>query len=174
MDEVTAILASLVAPYLQGIGEVDLLLEIERPNEADARRLVALAGTASRQQYLFARADERWLQPLMAIRGYLTTPPGLIDAGDGYVQAPAWPQGEYLVRVASAAPELVAPLAARIPSSDNPRAVSVLGHASSCVQLLTCEEPLEPRLRRAGGYAANDGQHDRADHRDDPTAMRAG
>ncbi len=105
---------------------MDRVLDLERPNDADARHLTALLSTASHYAYFFERADERWLQPLAGVRGYLNTPPGLIEVGGGYVQAPFWPQGQFLARVAGSEPNLVAGLVRRMPATNNPRAIAII------------------------------------------------
>jgi hypothetical protein len=126
VDELTATLLGTIAPYFAGIQEVDRLLAIENPSAEDARSVAALLRTASQYFYFFERADERWLEPLAGIRRFLTTPPELVDVGGGYVQAPTWPQGRFLARVAGAQPQLVAQLASRVPTTANPRAIAVL------------------------------------------------
>ena len=126
VDEVTATLLAVIAPYFEGIGELDRLLAAEHPGEQEAQYLVALLRTASQHGYFFERADERWLSPLANVGGFLTTPPALVDVGGGYVQAPYWPQGRFLARVAASAPDLVARLVRRVPRTDNPRAIATL------------------------------------------------
>ena len=126
VDEVTATLLAVIAPYFEGIGEVDRLLAVEHPGEPEARYLVALLRTASQHVYFFDRADQRWLSPLAEVDGFLTTPPALVEVGGGYVQAPFWPQGRFLARVATSAPDLVARLVRRVPRTDNPRAIATL------------------------------------------------
>lgn len=122
----TATLLATIAPYFAGIREVDRLLELDSPTDDDARNVANLLRTASQTFYFFERADERWLQPLAAIPRFLTTPPRLIEVADGYVQAPTWPQGRFLARVASAQPQLVVALVERIPATTNPRVVATI------------------------------------------------
>lgn len=126
VDEVTATLLAVVAPYFEGLGEVDRLLAVEQPGDDHAHTLAALLRTASQYAYFFERADGRWLEPLARLRGFLTTPPSLIEVGGGYVQAPFWPQGRFLARVAGIEPELVAGLVQRIPATNNPRAIAIM------------------------------------------------
>jgi hypothetical protein len=126
VDEVTATLLAVIAPYFESVGEVDRLLAAEHPGEPEARYLVALLRTASQHAYFFERADGRWLSPLAGVDGFLTTPPTLVEVGGGYVQAPFWPQGRFLARVAASAPDLVARLVRRVPRTDNPRAIAIL------------------------------------------------
>jgi hypothetical protein len=123
-DELTATMLAAIAPYLVGIGELDRLLETQAPAEHEANAAVALLRTPSQYAYFFDRADQRWLQPLAAIPRLLTSPPGLIDMGDGYVQTPDWPQGRYLARVAAGDPALMLRLIEQIPQSTNPRVVA--------------------------------------------------
>lgn len=125
-DEVTATLLATITPYFVGIGEVDRLLATESPTGKDASDIAALLRTPSQYRYFFDRADERWLRPLAEIPRLLYAPPDLIDVGGGYVQAPAWPQGSFMARVAASDPVLVAGLLERIPVSTNPRVVDQL------------------------------------------------
>lgn len=124
VDELTATLLATITPYFTGITEVDHLLAIEAPGSEDARRIAALLRTPSQYSYFFERADQRWLRLLADIPGMLTTPPELIDVGGGYVQAPGWPQGRFLARVADTDPRLIVTIAERIPATTNPRAVA--------------------------------------------------
>jgi hypothetical protein len=126
VDELTATLLATIAPYFAGIREIDRLLGLDMPDRDDARQVANLLRTASQSFYFFERAHERWLEPLAGIRRFLTTPPGLLEVGGGYVQAPAWPQGRFLARVAGSHPELVAELVERIPATTNPRVVAIV------------------------------------------------
>ena len=121
VDEVTATLLATITPYFVGIGEVDRLLATESPTVQEATDIAALLRTPPQYRYFFDRADERWLAPLAEIPRLLSTPPDLIDVGEGYVQAPIWPQGTYLARVAASNPVLVAELLQRVPATTNPR-----------------------------------------------------
>jgi len=126
VDELTAMLLAVLAPYFVGIAEVDRLLGLTSPTQDDARQLAALLSTPSHYRYFFDRADEQWLEPLAATGRILSTPPALVDVGEGYVQAPDWPQGRFLARVAPRAPEQVVALVERVPASDNPRIAQLL------------------------------------------------
>lgn len=126
VDEVTATLLATITPYFVGIGEVDRLLATVSPTGTEASDLAALLRTPSQYRYFFDRADERWLRPLAEIPRLLSTPPDLIDVGGGYVQAPVWPQGTNLARVAASNPALVAELVDRVPATTNPRVTDQL------------------------------------------------
>jgi hypothetical protein len=126
VNEVTATLLATITPYFVGIGEVDRLLATESPTGTEASDLAALLRTPSQYRYFFDRADERWLRPLAEIPRLLSTPPDLIDVGGGYVQAPVWPQGTYLARVAASDPALVAELVERVAATTNPRVTDQL------------------------------------------------
>ena len=123
VDEVSALLFAIFAPYLAGIDEVDRLLETEDPTPETARALAALLTTPARYAYVFERIDVRWLDPLSSIARLLTIPPRLIERGDGYVQAPPWQQGRFLARVAASEPVAVEALVMRVPATDNPLAI---------------------------------------------------
>jgi len=126
VDELTAVLLAAVAPYFESIREVDRLLALQQPTDTDAQRVAALLATQSQYAYFFERAGETWLRPLANVRGLLVSPPRLLDVGGGYVQAPGWPQGVFLKRVAATEPHLVSHLAKGTLSTDNPRAIALV------------------------------------------------
>jgi len=122
-EELTATLLATIAPFFEGIGELDALLALENPGNTDAERVADLLRTASQYAYFFDRAGEQWLHPLTSVRQLLESPPELIDVGGGYVRAPDWPQGRFLARVANVDPGMVLGILKKVPATANPRVV---------------------------------------------------
>ena len=67
VEEVTAILHAIVAPFFSGIAELDRLIAVALPTQADANRAAALMVTAAQYAYFFEQIDERWLRALAGV-----------------------------------------------------------------------------------------------------------
>lgn len=89
------------------------------PDAAAVDRAVALIkkGRTNRIYFFDKLNDPSWIRPLQE-RGFFSRPPDPVDA-DGGVMFPLWPEGEYLARMASAQPELVAGVLGEIPDTEN-------------------------------------------------------
>lgn len=128
VDELTAALLGVLAPWFVSIDEVDRMLTFETPTESDARTLIQILTTPSQLYYFYSRADERWLGVMAEVDRGMTHPPELV-AVEGGVQAPGWAQGHFLSRVAGAAPDAVSDIALRVqPIRQLPGARRVGGH----------------------------------------------
>lgn len=125
VDELTAALLGVLAPWFVSISEVDRMLALEAPTESDARTLVQLLATPSQLHYFYSRADDRWLDVMSKVDRGMTRPPELV-ALEGGVQAPGWPQGHFLTRIAAAAPDAVTAIALRVQPSTNYRVIDVI------------------------------------------------
>ena len=149
VDELTATLLAAIAPFFVGIGELDALLALETPTDADAKRVADLLRTASQYAYFFDRAGQQWLRPLASVRRLLASPPDLIDAGGGYVRVPDWPQGRFLTRVAPSNPDLVVRMVEQVPATTNPRVVAQivkLARALPVDHAVRLVDPLRARM----------------------------
>lgn len=91
------------------------------PDDAQLELLQAQAARQENRTYFFDRLDNpEWVEPL-AKRGYFDTPPGpLHNREQGTVRFVPWPEGRYLLRMASIAPDVVLAIVQALPSSDNP------------------------------------------------------
>jgi hypothetical protein len=79
--------------------------------------------------YFFSKLNSAdWLEPL-AKAGLFTEPPAAIRAGDT-ISFPFWPESQYLVRIASGAPERVADIMMKIPETNNVRIHADLAYAA--------------------------------------------
>jgi hypothetical protein len=124
VDELTATLHAIFAPFYESMDVIDALLTSpDGPSRVD--ELAAALKTPAQFAHFFGQADLKWLEPLTSA-GFFNTPPGLEDAGAGYVRTPGWPEGDYLARMAPLAPQHVAAIAERIPLGDNPQIARVL------------------------------------------------
>jgi hypothetical protein len=125
IDELTAALLGALAPWFVSIGVVDRMLTLEAPTESDARTLVQILATPAQLHYFYSRADERWLNVVATVDRGMTRPPDLV-AVEGGMQAPGWPQGHFLSRVAAAAPDAVTAICLRVQHSNNYRVIDVI------------------------------------------------
>jgi hypothetical protein len=125
LEEFTATLHAIFAPFYEAMDVIDALLAHPQVGRDEVVMAEAILKTPAQFARFFERADARWLDPL-ARAGFFDAPPGLEDAGEGYVRTPRWPEGEYLARVAPDAPAAVIRLAARVPLGDNPRVGAAL------------------------------------------------
>ena len=119
VDELTATLHAILAPFYESMATIDAVLAREKVTAADAAEAAVLLKTAAQFDHFFRVADIRWLEPL-ATAGFFREPPGLEDAGEGYVRTPSWPEGDYLLRMAETEPDRVAEIAEDGPIGDNP------------------------------------------------------
>lgn len=125
-EELTATLLASIAPFYSGIHELDELLELPNPTEADAERSAALLRTPEQYAYFFDRANSQWLNPLSKVRRLLTSPPDLVDVGGGFIRTPDWPQGRFLGRVAPSHPDAVLKVVQKVRGTRNPLAVALI------------------------------------------------
>ncbi|MCY4516163.1 MAG: hypothetical protein OXB99_02870 [Acidimicrobiaceae bacterium] len=98
-----------------------------RPSESELAEVEALAIRPENRRYFFDRLENpNWVSPL-AQRGYFGGPPEPVrDDESGQVRYPPWPEGRYLARMASEAPDAVAEALSRIPGSSNPAVTRIL------------------------------------------------
>ncbi|MBI2862446.1 MAG: hypothetical protein HYX89_06480 [Chloroflexi bacterium] len=99
-------LHSYLSPFYTSIPELDNLLQLTDPSDAEVGQAIALITTKAHYDYFFANLRwPGWLRPLCH-RGYFKEPPEPIER-DGSMLSPAWPELGYLARVAKQAPEVV-------------------------------------------------------------------
>lgn len=97
------------------------------PSESQLAEVEALAIRPENRRYFFDQLENpNWVSPL-ARRGYFGEPPEPIrDDESGHVRYPPWPQGRYLARMASEAPDAVTDVLARLPRSSNPAVTRII------------------------------------------------
>jgi hypothetical protein len=107
-ETLSDLLFGLVAPYYVTEQELDGLLALEAPDDDDARRLQGIQLRAVQRSYFFSRLENpKWFEPLTQA-GFFRSPPDRQVNSDGSWRPRAWPEGDYLVRVARQIPEAVA------------------------------------------------------------------
>ena len=89
------------------------------PSPATVAKAVELIGrSAVNHSYFFSKLKSpEWIGPLTE-EGFFSDPPSRRVNGD-FVRYPAWPESEYLARMAPVAPTRVAEVIGRIPDTDN-------------------------------------------------------
>jgi hypothetical protein len=97
------------------------------PTADELDRVAVLCARPEGRAYFFDRLENpNWVREL-AKRKFFANPPGPVPAEEpGSVRFPPWPEGRYLVRVAAEAPDAVASVLQKIPSSENPAATELL------------------------------------------------
>ncbi|MFN0111477.1 MAG: hypothetical protein ACKVZH_21645 [Blastocatellia bacterium] len=106
-----------IAPYFATHVELDRILAIESPTEADSNLLRSVLLRPQQRRYFFSNLKHpQWLRPL-SDAGYFDTHPERIVESDGSWRVNAWPEGEYLARIASKQSDLVTEILLRIPKN---------------------------------------------------------
>ena len=112
-----------VGPYFDTHAELDALLRIERPTRAHVEMAARLLLRPQQRHHFFsALANPLWLEPL-ASSGQFASPPDRDVKADGSWSPRAWPQGQYLTRLASTHPDAVARVLSQIPGANSNPAV---------------------------------------------------
>jgi hypothetical protein len=119
------LLYGLVGPYFDTHSELDQLAAIENPDPQHVERARRLLLRPQQRRHFFSKlAHSGWLEPL-ARAGMFKSPPPLLVKPDGSWALQGWPKGQYLLRVAAAAPERVAEILLALPKeNDNPAVAS--------------------------------------------------
>ena len=131
-EQFSQMLFGLVAPYYATEAELDGLLDVDAPASEHARRLRDLQLRPTQRRHFFERLkDPRWVKHL-ASQGFFANPPGREVHHDGSWSPRGWPEGDYLIRIASEAPADVARVLIAVPSkNDNPEVWNSVAKAAS-------------------------------------------
>lgn len=103
--------------YLSTLETLDKLLALDSPQDEDVSTLaIRCPNNFMTLGYFFKNLDNpKWL-PKLRKHGFFTHPPEEEpDPVRGNIRVPPWPQGEFLTKMASVAPEEVAAILAEIP-----------------------------------------------------------
>lgn len=101
----SSLLFGRIGPYFATEAELDALLAISEPTDSDVQRLQHyLLRPAQRNHFFGSLEHAGWLEPL-ARHGVFAKPP----------EERPWPEGGYLVRIATVAPDIVADIIRSIP-----------------------------------------------------------
>ena len=118
-ERFNSLLFGRVAPYFSTERELDSLLAVDSPTPAHARQLSDLQLRLAQRKYFFGRlTNPAWVKNL-SNAGFFRNPPVRKMNPDQSWRARAWPEGDYLVKVAADAPATVASILEAVPSSNN-------------------------------------------------------
>lgn len=93
-------------PFFDSLDEIETLLQIENPTDANVTTLSQLIAQPQHNRYFFEKCDNpEWLVPLNK-RGAFSKPQEPLKQ-DGYVRFIGWPESQYLVRIADRKPDEV-------------------------------------------------------------------
>ena len=131
-EQFSQMLFGLVASYYATEAELDSLLEVDSPTAEHARHLRDLQLRPAQRRYFFERLrDPQWVA-LLAYEGFFANPPSREVREDGSWSPRSWPEGDYLIEVATAAPADVARVLLAVPSTnDNPSVWNSVARAAS-------------------------------------------
>lgn len=117
------ILERFESRYLATFEQLDELLGISSPTEADLKRLRNhVSNSTVSLGYFFARLSSvTWLAPLWEIGFFTALPETYYEAETGTGRFPPWPVSAYLVRMAPVEPESVTEIVLQVPDTDNIR-----------------------------------------------------
>ncbi len=104
------------------------------PDENHLAELQRLAARRENRTYFFDRLENPEWVPALAERGYFDSPPDPVrDEEQGTIWFPPWPEGRYLSRMASKAPDAVTAVLERVPPTSNPAATRTLLEAAQAL-----------------------------------------
>ena len=131
-EQFSEMLFGLAAPYYATVAELDSLLDVDAPASKHARRLRDLQlRPAQRRHFCERLKDPRWVKHL-ANQGFFANPPVREIHDDGTWNPRLWPEGDYLIRIASEAPADVVRVLVAVPSTnDNPMVWNSVAKAAS-------------------------------------------
>lgn len=118
------------------------------PSEIQVERAIALIqkGGGNYEYFFQQLSNPSWIAPL-AKRGRFNHPPPLERVSKTAYRIPAWPEGQYLLRMAALAPEEVtAAIGAACFESDNPAVHTLLVEIASIVPVSGAREITVPEI----------------------------
>ncbi len=117
----TELTFGVIAPYFVTHQELQRILTIEVPTDVDEVQVrTILSRPTLRRLFFMSLQHPGWIERLRSL-GVFDSPPVRNAFPDGSWSPVAWPEGEYLVRIAKRAPLAVAQILSAVPTSiDNP------------------------------------------------------
>jgi hypothetical protein len=108
---ITELIYDRLAPYFEVRRDLEALLAVESPGNADVARLRGLLGRPAQRTYFFRRAAPLAWFARLRDAGLLTRPgTPFLETADGRRLWPHWPEGDFIVRTAPVLPAEVAAL----------------------------------------------------------------
>lgn len=131
-----------LAPFFDASASLEALSSVDRPTPDDADAVTALLSRPQlRRQFFSSATSPAWI-PFLAERGHFASLPDRLDDADGSWRMVAWPEGDYLARMAVARPsEAVAQLLQVPNTNNNPLVWGALVDAA-----LTLDDPFATQL----------------------------
>lgn len=120
-ERLEGLLYGRIGPYFQTEAELDALLAVSDPDSSHVERVQSILLRPQQRKYFFERLEHpAWLPLLDKIEAF-SRPPERRMYDDGSWQAVPWPEGRFLVRMASDNPEVVVGILERLPKElENP------------------------------------------------------
>ena len=108
--------------FFDNVATLDAVIQIG-PSSSDYKRTLAhLLEDDRLNEYFFTHiSDPGWLQVLVDNRKFATVPSLAVNEAERTVGFPAWPQGEYLKKIAKVVPGAVSAVVLHIPATQNAR-----------------------------------------------------
>jgi len=146
-QQLSGLLFGRVAPYFSTHAELEALLTVPEPTPYQLKRVRELLLRPAQRHHFFGKLEHAaWLQAL-ADAGYFTAP-DLAISPDGTASTRPWPEGGFLVRVASADPEYVAQLLLAIPcGNQNPIVWDTVVRAALVLPVAQARRLVRPLVR---------------------------
>jgi hypothetical protein len=93
-----------------------------KPTPEQVDRVIRKLARPGAHRYFFSNLQNpEWVEPLWA-KGFFSSPPSPVrDDANGVIRVPGWPEADYLGRVASLVPDLVADIVLKMPATTNDR-----------------------------------------------------
>ena len=150
-ERLEQLLYGRIGPYFRTLEELDDVLAVSEPDDSHLERLQAVLLRPQQRRYFFGKLPHaNWVAPLDRL-GEFSKPPERRVHADGSWQAVAWPEGEFLARVAPDQPELVVEILQRLPTSiENPVIWHVVADVAKLVPTDLARR-LVPHLTKAAG-----------------------
>ncbi len=141
-DCLSELLFGRLAPFFDASASLESLAAIDSPTPDDADAVTALLSRPQlRRQFFQSASSPDWIA-LLAQRGHFSSPPDrLVDADQSWRMV-AWPEGDFLARMAARCPSDTVAQLLRVPDANtNPLVWGTLVDAA-----LTLEEPFATQL----------------------------
>lgn len=159
-DEMTELIYGRLAPYFDTQQELDALLSVDEPSDDDVIRLHTLVERPAQRTYFFHRlARPGWFAKLSQADLLNAPSAPITQTSDGGWVWRQWPEGDFVVRMASHVPEAVTGYIRSIPpAAANPLVWRTALQAASLLPA-SLSRDLVPQFRRAvsGGRLTGSG-----------------
>ncbi|WP_337171551.1 hypothetical protein [Gemmatimonas aurantiaca] len=131
-----------LAPFFDASASLEALATIDQPTPNDADAVTALLSRPQlRRQFFSSASSPAWIS-LLAERGHFSTPPDRLIEADGRWRMVAWPEGDFLARMAADSPSDAVAQLLQVPAANtNPLVWGTLVDAA-----LLLDEPFATQL----------------------------